>query len=144
MGGEGSMLKHAAHEQGGAGGISSHTCWWEGSPIYAESSVADGGMEEAGPAVVWCHDTRNKLWHQGLKFTLPTNPCLCPWARCLSFPAMDPSLQSSVGSEAKWPWAVLNACAHLPSSGWIQKVHGHLPYVNHIVGNLAGGRGGGG
>lgn len=52
---------------------------------------------------------------------------------------MDPSLQSSVGSEAKWPWAVLNACVHLPSSGWIQKVHGHLPYVNHIVGNFAGG-----
>ena len=46
------MLKHAAHEQQGAGGISSHTCWWEGCPIYAESSVSDGGMEEAGPAVM--------------------------------------------------------------------------------------------
>lgn len=48
-----SNMLHAEGRAGRVQGASHHThAGAEGSPIYTESSVADGSPEEAGPAVM--------------------------------------------------------------------------------------------
>lgn len=88
------MLKHAARgrEGGeGAGGISSHTCWWGGEShlhrVLGTDVVTRGSRPQSCDAVI----LEINFDIRGLKFLLPANPCLCLWATCLSFPVMDPA-----------------------------------------------------
>ena len=60
---------------------------------------------------------------RGLKFLLPANPRLCPWAMCLCFPVMDPACRALWAQGPSGPGLVLNACVHLSSSGQKLKVH---------------------
>lgn len=85
-----SNMQHA--DRGGAG-ASHHTCWWggRGSPIYTESSGADGGTGGRG------HGIRNTRLRQGILATT-ANPLLGSWDRRLGFPVVNPNMQSSVGS----------------------------------------------
>lgn len=126
MGGEGSMLKHAARRREGgegAGGVSSHACWWGGESHLHR--VLGSWWSHRKQALQLCDAVVVEINFdiRGLKVLLPANSRLCPWAMRLRFPVMDPACRALWAQGPSDPGLVLNACVHLSSSGQKLKVH---------------------
>lgn len=127
MGGEGSMLKHAARRREGgegAGGVSSHACWW-GGESHLHRVLGSWWSHQRKQALQLCDAVVVEINFdiRGLKVLLPANSRLCPWAMRLRFPVMDPACRALWAQGPSDPGLVLNACVHLSSSGQKLKVH---------------------